>query len=700
MDLFIVESPNKAKKIQKTLGSGYVVAASLGHIRDLPKNEMGIEFETWKIKYQLTDKGKGVFKKLKALADKSQRIYLATDLDREGEAIAWHLATMLRIKPDKIFRVKYNAVTKEAINKALAEPERLDINLVRAQEARRAVDRLVGYTVSPTLSRSIQMRLSAGRVQSVAVRLITDRFNENKSFVPKDYYGATLKFDGFTADWNPKPFYKPGESYNFDRDLAMQASNIERAKINSIESKNTSKKPPAPFTTSAMLQAAVKSLGIDIEILMKHAQELFEAGAITYHRTDSVELAPEAIDEIRAYAQSQGLSIPDKPNTFKAKGVNAQEAHEAIRPTHIEMEIITGVSEGAAKLYQLIHQQALICQLKPAKMKKTTVMLNSEDGQFEYIAKGSIILDKGFMVLAGAGDDQVLPEMTEGALLNVIEGLVKDKKTQAPALFDQVSLLKELERLDVGRPSTLASLTANIKSRGYVIIEKSKFVPTETGQVLRKALDGFGFMEYSFTADIEKQMDAISSGEDNYHSVVTRVFDTVLNDLSNHLGYSGDGSDFFLPPQERDYKPSEKQIDAVNRMADALELDVNEVNLDSGLAVSEFLEKNYAAYKLTFKPSEKQIAYAEEIADAVGVELDDVTKSSAVKLSAFIEQHKKAMLAKKPPSDKQKAFAEKIAGENGVDLPVDYATNSVVCSEFIDKHMGGGKKKRRPKKKA
>lgn len=705
MNMFIVESPGKVKKIQGFLGPSYKVEASVGHIRDLPTNDMGIEFDTWKIKYQLTDKGKGVYKKLKALAEKSERIYLATDSDREGEAIAWHLAVMLKISPERIYRVKYNAITKEAITKALASPERLNINLVRAQEARRALDRLVGYTVSPSLSRAVQNRLSAGRVQSIAVRLITDRFNQNQAFVSKDYYGATLKFDGFSADWNTKPFHKPGENYNFDRNLAVQASKTPTVKVTSIESKNTTKKPPAPFTTSTMQQAAVKKLGIDIEVVMEFAQKLYEAAAITYHRTDSVELAPEAIEQIRDYAQSKGLPLPDKPNTFSAKSKNAQEAHEAIRPTNIEIENISGVSEGASKLYQLIHQQALICQLKPAKLKKTTVVLNSEDEQFEFVAKGSIVLDKGFMVLAGSGDDQLLPELTEDKLINVNEGLVKDQKTKAPALFDQVSLLAELERLGIGRPSTWGPIIKSIKTRGYVAIEKKKFVPTETGQILRKALDGFGFMEYSFTADIEEQMDAISNGQDNYQAVVGRVFNTVLNDLRNHFGYSGDGSDFFLPSEARDYKPSEKQLDYANKIADSLGLDISSVNLESGREVSAFMEKHAKAYKLNFKPTEKQILFAEGIAEKVGIDLPDDIKNSAVKLSAWIEKNKQAAMnasmASKPPTDKQIALAEKLATDSGNALPEGYATNMLVCSQFIDQVMGSKpRKKKRVAKKA
>lgn len=700
MDLLIVESPTKAKKIKSILGNGYAVSASFGHIRDLPTNAMGIEHGTWKIKYELTDKGKKAYSELKKLANNANKVYLATDPDREGEAIAWHLAVMLKIPLDKALRVKYNEITKSAILKALSNSTRIDMNLVRAQEARRALDRLVGYTVSPTLSRSVGERLSAGRVQSVAVRLIVDRYNENQSFVSVDYYGAELVFDGFKADWDSKPYLKSGESYNFDRALAEEAAAVDRVSVTEIISKTRTKKPSPPFTTSTLQQTASKQLGFSIEDTMKLAQELFENSCITYHRTDSVVLADEAVTEIRQFAETKGLPIPSKPNSFEGKAKNAQEAHEAIRPTHIGDETVSGVSDAAKRLYELIYKRTLASQLSPAEFKDTTARLQSDDGRFEYLAKGSVILNQGYLIYSGASEETVLPPLTENEFLNVLEGSVKDQKTKPPALFNESSLIKELERLGIGRPSTWASIMKNIKARGYIASGKGKsIVPTDTGQRLRKALDGFGFLEYSFTADIEDQMDEISNGQDNYSDCVDRVFKDVFADIRDQLGFEGAPEDFFVPASQRDYQASDKQTAAAKKIAEAVGVTLDGVDLKSGRAVSEFLEKHYNQYKMSFKPSEKQIEYARGIAEKVGIELPNDALTSAVKLSSFIDKNREKAMASSPPSKKQIEFAEQLADRTGATLPDDYKTNLMSCKRFIDKNYSkSGKRKKTSKK--
>jgi len=700
MDLIIVESPTKAKKIQAMLGSAYAVSASFGHIRDLPANSMGIEYDKWNIKYQLTDKGKKAFSNLKSLASKSKTIYLATDHDREGEAIAWHLAVMLKIPLDTVKRVKYNEITKTAIMKALSNSTPIDMNLVRAQEARRALDRLVGYTVSPTLSRAVSEKLSAGRVQSVAVRLIVDRYNDNQSFVSVDYYGAQLLFNEFSADWDYKPFLKDDEKYNFDRNLALKASQISQVKVLSVESKKRLKKPSPPFTTSTLQQSAVKEIGMSIEEVMKFAQELFENSFITYHRTDSVMLADEAVNEIRSFALKKSLPIPEQPNKFDGKAKNAQEAHEAIRPTHIEDEEINGVSGSAIKLYNLIYRQTLACQLTPSELKDTKVVLISECGEYTYEAKGSIVVKPGYMSYTGQSEDKILPAISEGEIIEVAEGVVKDQKTQPPSFFNESSLIKELERLGIGRPSTWASIMSNIKNRGYITAGKGKaIIPTEVGQRLRKALDGFGFLEYSFTADIENQMDSISNGEDSYKACVSRVFKDVFADIRDHLGYEGSPEEFFMPASKRDYPASEKQIDAAKRIATSLELSLENVNLSSGKEVSEFLEKNYESYKMTFKPSEKQIEYAQSLAEKLDIELSKDMLLSAVKISDFIGKNRDKAMAKTPPSVKQIEFVEQLADKTGATLPSDYKTNLISCKTFIDKNYSKSSKRSKKTKK-
>jgi len=700
MNLFIVESPGKIKKIKSILGKDFVVAASVGHIRDLPSREMGIEFNTWRIRYQLTDKGKGVFKNLKSLADKADKIYLATDLDREGEAIAWHLAVMLQIPKERLYRVKYNAITKDAITRALQNPSGLDDNYVRSQEARRAIDRLVGYTVSPALSKSTNEKLSAGRVQSVAVRLIVDRFNDHQAFVPVDHYGAVLKLNGFEADWDPSKYIVEGDNYNFDRELALKAANVGLVRVNDVKSMSAKKKPDAPFTTSKMQQAGVKKLGMNVEDVMKFAQELYEAAAITYHRTDSIELSPEAVTEIRAFASGRGLPIPVEPNTFSSGSKNAQEAHEAIRPTHIDQDKIDSVSDGAARLYELIYKQTLACQLAPAKIEKTMVMISSWDGHFDYVAKGSIIVDPGFMQYSGVTDDKTLPAMAKGDTFDVVEGVVKDLKTKPPALFNEASVVDELEKRGIGRPSTYAAILNNIKAREYIQAGKGKsLVPTSRGQLLRRSLDGFGFLEYGFTADIEKQMDEIASGNQSYQRCVTQVFDSVLIDMQKCFGYEGNGEDFFQPKEQRDYKASDKQIAVVKKVAQALNLNIDDLDISSGLSVSKFLDDHSEAYRLSFSPSEKQIAYAVSLADVLDIDLSEKVKNSAVLLSDFINKNRSKAQALKAPSDKQKEFAEKLSNEHGEQLPTDYATNALACSSFIDHVMKTHSKKRRSRKK-
>ncbi len=692
MNLFIVESPGKIKKIQSILGSGFKVAASIGHIRDLPVKSMGIEFESWKLKYVLTDKGKKTYSNLKKLVDQSDKVFLATDLDREGEAIAWHLAVMLKIPVKSALRVKFNSITKEAILKAVANPIAIDLDLVRAQEARRALDRLVGYMVSPVLSRRMGLRLSAGRVQSVMLRLIVDRWKENQSFVPKAYFGAELKFGSFSAQWDPSSFLKEGEKYNFDSALAEEASSVDRVSVVEVKSKLRKRMPDAPFTTSGMQKAATK-VGISMAEAMKAAQELYEKSFITYHRTDSVVLAPDSVAKIRAFAESRSLPVPEKPNVFKSKVANSQEAHEAIRPTDLMVESVNGVSETAVKLYELIYKQTLASQLSPAKIRDTSVRLRSECEQFEYVTKGMVFVEAGFMIFSGQLDDSVLPDLSQGQVLDVPEGRVLNQKTKAPALYTEASILSQLEKLGVGRPATWAGIMTNIRNRGYIGIMSSKsLTPTQVGVQLRDALSGFGFMEYVFTAESEDQMDLVSNGELGYSECVNRVFRQVYSDVRDKFEYEGSAESFFLPPEQRDYAATDKQVEMAKRIANTLGLDLDQVDMSSGRAISEFLNQNATAYKESFVPTAKQIAYAESLGSVLGVEITLEMRQSMVKLSDFINKNKKKALSLSKPSEKQKQLAIKLSESKGVRLPENCLDSLSVCSEFIGKYL---KKKRK-----
>lgn len=544
----------------------------------------------------------------------------------------------------------------------------------------------------------MQKRLSAGRVQSVMLRLIVDRWRDNQAFEPESYYGAELDLGDFKAEWDYGSVLKDGAKYNFDRELAQQAAGVDRVEVIQVERKNRTRKPAAPFTTSAMQKAATK-IGIPMAEAMKAAQELYEKAFITYHRTDSVELAPESIDMLRQFALSKGYPIPDKPNAFKSKVANAQEAHEAIRPTDFSVESVSGVSDSASKLYELIYKQALASQLAPAKLNDTKVTLISMCRKFEYTASGSVVVDPGFMVVTGKSEDRILPVIDDeqDVFFDVVEGRVLDKQTKAPALYTEASILGELEKLGIGRPATWASIMTNIRTRGYIGVTKSKsLAPTQVGLELRDSLSGFGFMEYEFTAESEDQMDLVSNGELSYKACIDRVFRQVFADVRDKLEFEGGAEDFFLPPDQRDYKPSDKQIAAVNKMANALGLSVDQVDLSSGRAVSEFLSANADAYKASFPPTDNQLKYAELLATELNIEIAPEIRKSMVKLSAFIDKYRPEVLKLRQPSDKQKELAIKLAEQNGVQLPPDCLQSMSVCSDFIGKYMKkGGKSKRK-----
>jgi DNA topoisomerase-1 len=366
MNLMIVESPNKIKKIKAILGSGWDVAASVGHIRDLPVSEFGIEPETYRLQYQILERSKAVISQLRQRVARSEQVYLATDPDREGEAIAWHLQQVL--KPRRYVRVTFDAITESVIRSALKAPRQLNTNLIHAQEARRGADRLVGYQVSPALSQQTGIaRLSAGRVQSVALRLVVDRQREIDAFKETKHFGAEAIFDNgkWRAQWDTAPFLKEGEEYILDASLAEEASKCRLFAVTGAATKPAAKAPPPPFTTATLLQAASVTLGYKPELTAQIAQRLFEEGLITYHRTDSQNFSAEALAEIRVYATSNNLPLPPKPRTWKSKE-SAQEAHEAIRPTHLEQRY-AGADNDQKSLYDLIWTRAVASQLADAE---------------------------------------------------------------------------------------------------------------------------------------------------------------------------------------------------------------------------------------------------------------------------------------------------------------------------------------------
>ena len=549
MKLLIVESPNKIRKIKAILGSGWEVAASVGHIRDLPVKELGIEMPGYRPQYELSGRGADVMKTLRSRAKAADEVYLATDPDREGEAIAWHVAEVLRLKNPR--RVAFDAITPEVVLRAVERPRAIDANLVHAQEARRVLDRLVGYQVSPVLSRQTARRgLSAGRVQSPAVRLVVEREREIDAFVETRHFGAELQFDdnAWRAQWETAPFLGKDEKYILDAALAARAAACRDCRVLASGNRIAKQSPPPPFTTSTMLQAASVRLHWKPEVTAGVAQRLFEAGLITYHRTDSQNLSAEALREVRAYAAKRGLPLPGSARHFRARG-GAQEAHEAIRPTHFPAEH-AGEDSQQQGLYRLIWQRAVASQLADAEWSVNTTRLEASgvfEGKaerFTFKAEGRVLAVPGWRSLTARDDAEEdddakdgescgrVPVLAGGASVRAEDGRVLHKKTQPPARYTQASLIKKLESLGIGRPSTYPSILKNVQTRGYLEEEKRLLRPTELGYVVVDALAGrFSFVEYAFTRDLEQQLDDIAEGKAEYLPVVSAADERLLREL-------------------------------------------------------------------------------------------------------------------------------------------------------------------------
>ena len=547
MKLLIVESPGKIEKLQGILGAEWRVAASCGHVRDLPDKDYGLEPPTYTPRYVETKPD--VLKKLAALVKEADEVYLASDPDREGEAISWHLKDALGLTTPK--RVTYTAIAAQEVMAALASPRDIDMNLVHAQEARRALDRLCGYKVSGPLGRAVQEeKMSAGRVQSPAVRLVVERERAIRSFVSTTHFGVELTFeaisnvcDGWKASWLPKEGWLDDEQEYFqDKEAAEKIAALRTLEIVSCQEKESRTAPPAPFTTSTLQQAANNALKFKPKKTMELAQKLYEGGHITYMRTDSPNLSESSLVEIRAYADAQGWPLSAKPRTWKSKA-GAQEAHEAIRPTHPEMEE-AGETPDEKALYRLIRIRALACQLADAVYDVRIARLSGEvDGRkavFE--AKGRTLREQGWKTIMGtdasladteeAEPDNAVPELKAGCQATALQGELKTKKTKPPSRFAQASLIREMEKRGIGRPATYASIMENIVERSYVREEKNCLVPTARGEKLVDALVGsFGFLELDFTSQMEERLDDVACGKVTYGDCVGTFYTRLKDEL-------------------------------------------------------------------------------------------------------------------------------------------------------------------------
>ena len=533
MKLVVVESPAKAKTIEKYLGSGHRVLASFGHVRDLPPKDGSVDPDQgFDMQWQVSPDRSKQLRAIAEEAKKADTLILATDPDREGEAISWHVQEVLRQKkalPANVQRVTFNAITNSAVTEAMKRPRELDEDLIDAYRARRALDYLVGFTLSPILWRKLPGAKSAGRVQSVALRLIVDREREIEVFKPQEYWQVSANFetDGqrFTArlvalDGNKIDRLTIGD--RGDADAAKAVVEAGRFNVSSIETKPFSRNPPPPFTTSTLQQEAARKLGFSASHTMRVAQGLYEDGLITYMRTDGVDMAPEAISAARKAIASRYDAgfVPDRPRQYQSKIKNAQEAHEAIRPT--DFDLSRAASADFARLYELIYNRALASQMASARLERTTVELTDGAGRAVLRASGQVVLFQGYLALYEEGRDEKADDEDGARMPALREGDAPVKTgveasqhfTQPPPRYSEASLVKRLEELGIGRPSTYAATLQTLKDREYVRLEKGRFVPEESGRLVTAFLERFfdRYVSYDYTAELEEELDDVSGG--------------------------------------------------------------------------------------------------------------------------------------------------------------------------------------------
>ena len=574
-NLVIVESPAKAKTIEGYLGKDFIVKSSFGHVRDLPSKDISIDIEhDFAPNYVVPKDKKKLVQELKKLSDNAETVWLATDEDREGEAISWHLAEALGIADEKIKRIVFHEITKSAILNAIEKPRKIDINLVNAQQARRVLDRLVGYEMSPILWRKIKPSLSAGRVQSVAVRIIVEREQEIRSFKPK----ATFRIMGefVTKDGNKIKAELDRKLATWEEANNVLASAIESSfSVSDVESKPAKKSPVAPFTTSTLQQEASRKMGYSVAQTMALAQKLYESGKITYMRTDSVNLSDLALNEAESMIRSSYGDEYSKRRKYSTKSKGAQEAHEAIRPVDISQKEVQMDDNRAIRLYDLIWKRTIASQMADAQLERTTMKISGSTMERLFVAKGEVIKFDGFLKVYMEGKDDVeeeesgnLPQVKVGEALDSDEINAIERFSHHPPRYTEASLVKKMEELGIGRPSTYAPTISTIQKRGYVEkkstegkkqsyrfgtmkdntiawldktentgAEKNKLFPTDIGVVVNDFLvEHFArILDYYFTADVEKQFDEIADGEIVWYKMINDFYKPFHIDVEQTL---------------------------------------------------------------------------------------------------------------------------------------------------------------------
>ena len=568
-NLVIVESPAKAKTIERFLGKDYVVKSSFGHIRDLAKKGLGVKIEDgFSPEYEVLPDKKKVVEELSRLAQKVDTVWLASDEDREGEAIAWHLAEVLDLPVDKTKRIVFHEITKNAILNAIESPRTIDMNLVNAQQARRVLDRIVGFELSPVLWKKIRPALSAGRVQSVAVRLIVEREREIIAFQSTPYFRVVAQF--YPAGDESKSLFKAELSHRFETKEAaeefLRSCTGASFTVSKAEEKPTKRYPAAPFTTSTLQQEAGRKLGMSVAQTMSVAQHLYEQGLITYMRTDSVNLSSQAIGQCKTEIEKLFGEKYSAAHNYKTKTKGAQEAHEAIRPSYIDRQQIDGTT-AEKRLYELIWKRTVASQMVAAEMDRTTVAIDMDGTNWQFAATGEVVRFDGFLRLYSESTDEeqqseqseaILPKMAVGEKVISHQITATERFTTAPARYNEASLVKRLEELGIGRPSTYAPTITTIINRGYVVKqnkdalkrsytaltlsasgklsektlsesygkEKARLAPTDIGMVVNDYLEQqfAQIMDYNFTASVEKEFDHIANGEMTWGEMITRFY--------------------------------------------------------------------------------------------------------------------------------------------------------------------------------
>lgn len=585
-NLVIVESPAKAKTIEKYLGADYKVMSSYGHIRDLKKKDFGVDLKTFEPQYEIPADKRKVVTELRAQAKKSEAVWLASDEDREGEAISWHLAEVLGLDPKETRRIVFHEITKPAILSAIEHPRHIDLNLVDAQQARRVLDRLVGFKLSPVLWRKVRPSLSAGRVQSVAVRLIVEREREIQQFKPESSYRVTAVFE-VPASNGSITLLKAELNKRFaTRDEAQTF--LEKCKeatftIDAITTRPTKRNPAPPFTTSTLQQEAARKLGFPVAVTMRVAQSLYESGLITYMRTDSMNLSDLCLNSCGPVISSLMGDEYHQRRTYHTHSKGAQEAHEAIRPTDMNRQTIEGDTREQ-RLYELIWKRTIACQMADAKLERTTVNIAVSKTDEMFQATGEVVRFDGFLRVyresqgddenANADESKLLPPMNEGEALQRREVVAQQRFSQQPARYTEASLVHKMEELGIGRPSTYAPTISTIQNREYVVkgdaegmprsydqltlqsdtisettqsenvgSNRGKLVPTDIGLVVNDFLMEYfpEIMDYNFTANVEKQFDEVAEGKENWTEMISNFYqdfepqvERTLNEKTEH----------------------------------------------------------------------------------------------------------------------------------------------------------------------